>query len=157
MIVSRATSLMLLCLVLVGGCSSSRLLMPTPHLYTDGKAKLFGELVPELTRTQVELIYVTDRAPEADETGKLHYGFRRSGSISVGTTVVDLGENFTWAQLVKASLTNSRLGKFPLKLISTNEFARLPPTPMPYDIIDGKVVEVPEVVAEHDKNIARIR
>ncbi len=157
MIVSRATSLMLLCLVLVGGCSSSRLLMPTPHLYTDGNAKLFGELAPELTRTQVEIIYVTDRAPEVDETGKLHYGSRRSASIAVGTTIVDLGENLTWEQLVQASLIQSRIGKFPLKLISTDEFARLPPTPMPYEIIDGKVVEVPEVIAERDKNLARIR
>ena len=112
MIVSRITSLMMLYMVLVGGCTSARMLMPTPHLYTDGNAKLFGELAPELTRTQVEILYITDRAPEAGETGKLHYGFRRSGSIAVGTTVVDLGENFTWAQLVQASLNASRIIAF---------------------------------------------
>ena len=41
MMVSRIASLMMLCMVLVGGCTSARLLMPTPHLYTDGNAKLF--------------------------------------------------------------------------------------------------------------------
>ena len=157
MIVSRITSLMMLCVVLVGGCTNARMLMPTPHLYTDGNAKLFGELAPELTRTQVELLYITDRAPEADETGKLQYGFRRSDSIAVGTTVVDLGENLTWAQLVQASLTHSRIGTFPLRLVSTNEFARLPPTPTSYEIIDGHVVEAPEVIAARDKSLARIR
>ncbi len=69
--------------------------MPTPNIYVDEQAALFEALPEEYTSTQVELIYVTDRAPETDEAGNLHYGFGRSNSLAVGTTVVDLGQNGT--------------------------------------------------------------
>ena len=61
----------------------------------------------------------------------------RSPSISVGTTVVDLGQEFTWQQLVEASRTRTRIGKYEVKLVSINEFTLLPPTPTPYQIVDG--------------------
>ena len=157
MLVTRLCSLLILYLIFFVGCSSQRLLMPTPHIYADGNAKLFGQLVPEFNRTQVELLYITDRAPETTDSGELHYGFHRSDSIAVGTTVVDLGEDLTWEQLVEASVTKTRINAPALKLLATNEFARLPPTPTPYDIIDGKVVDDPKVVAARDATIARIR
>ncbi len=75
MISARTPLLFLACITLVAGCAESRQLMPTPSLYAEEKAPLFGELAPEFTSTQVELIYVTDRAPETDEGGNLTYGF----------------------------------------------------------------------------------
>ena len=96
MIPARSPLLFLACISLVAGCAESRQLMPTPSLYADENAPLFGELDPELTSTQVELIYVTDRAPETDEGGNLTYGFNRSNSLAIGTTIVDLGHNATW-------------------------------------------------------------
>ncbi len=138
MIPARNPLLFLACMTLVAGCAEGRQLMPTPSLYADEKAPLFGELASEFTSTQVELIYVTDRAPETDEAGNLTYGFNRSNSLAVGTTVVDLGQNASWDELVAASLTLSRFGKFELRTVSTTEFARLPPTPLPYQVIDGQ-------------------
>ena len=79
MISFRPTLPFILCLVLIGGCTETRTLMPTPNLYANGQTELFGELVPELTKTQIELIYVTDRAPEVGEAGELRYGFKLSG------------------------------------------------------------------------------
>jgi esterase/lipase superfamily enzyme len=131
--------------------------MPTPSLYADETAPLFGELAPDFTNTQVELIYVTDRAPETDEGGNLTYGFNRSNSLAAGTTIVDLGQNATWDELVAASLTLTRFGKFELRTVSTTEFARLPPTPIPYQVIDGQVVEDPDAVAARDAGIDRMR
>ena len=157
MISARNPLLFLACITLVSGCAESRQLMPTPSLYADEKAPLFGELVPEFTSTKVELMYVTDRAPEMDEEGNLTYGFNRSNSLAVGTTVVDLGQNATWDELVAASLTLTRFGKFELRTVSTTEFTRLPPTPMPYQVIDGQVVEDPDAVAARDASIARMR
>jgi esterase/lipase superfamily enzyme len=145
------------CVISVAGCAESRKLMPTPNLYADETAPLFGELAPEFTSTEVELIYVTDRAPETDEAGNLTYGFNRSSSLAVGTTVVDLGQNVSWEELVTASLTPERLGEFELRTVSTTEFASLPPTPLPYQVIDGKVVEDADVVAELDAGLARLR
>ena len=60
--------------LLVMGCAESRKLMPTPNLYVADGTKLYGELPAEFTFTKVELLYVTDRVPEKDADGNLHYG-----------------------------------------------------------------------------------
>jgi len=143
--------------LLIAGCAESRQLMPTPNLYVNETATLFEALPQEYASTLVELIYVTDRAPETDEAGNLRYGYKRSNSLAVGTTVVDLGQNSTWENLVEASRTHTRFGEFELRLVSINEFARLPPTPMPYQVIDGKIVQDPEAVAARDASVARVQ
>ncbi len=143
--------------LLIAGCAESRQLMPTPNLYVNETATLFEALPQEYASTLVELIYVTDRAPETDEAGNLRYGYKRSNSLAVGTTVVDLGQNATWENLVEASRTHTRFGEFELRLVSINEFARLPPTPMPYQVIDGKIVQDPEAVAARDASVARVQ
>jgi esterase/lipase superfamily enzyme len=131
--------------------------MPTPNLYTDKKAALFEALPQEYASPLVELIYVTDRAPETDEAGNLRYGYNRSNSLAVGTTVVNLGQNATWEDLVEASRTHTRFGEFELRLVSIEEFTRLPPTPVPYKVIDGTVVEDPEAVAAIEAGIALVQ
>ena len=47
MISARNPLLFLACIVLVAGCAESRQLMPTPSLYANEEAPLFGELAPE--------------------------------------------------------------------------------------------------------------
>jgi len=147
----------LACVLLIAGCAESRKLMPTPNLYTDETATLFKALPEEYTSPLVELIYVTDRAPETDEAGNLRYGYNRSNSVSVGTTIVNLGQNATWEELVEASRTRTRFGKFELALVSIEEFTRLPPTPVPYKVIDGEVVEDPEAVAALEASVALVQ
>ncbi len=153
----RASGSLLACAMLIVGCAESRQLMPTPNVYTDEKTTLFEALPQEYTSTQVELIYVTDRAPETDEAGNLHYGFGRSNSLAIGTTVVDLGQNMAWEDLVEASRTHTRFGDYELHLVSINEFTRLPPTPIPYQVIDGEIVEDPEAVAARDASVAVLK
>ena len=157
MMSARFHGSVLACVLLIAGCAESRQLMPTPNLYTDETATLFEALPEEYTSPLVELIYVTDRAPETDEAGNLRYGYKRSNSLAVGTTVVDLGQNATWEELVEASRTHTRFGEFELRLVSVNEFARLPPTPIPYQVIDGEIIEDPEVVAARDAGVARLQ
>ena len=147
----------LACVLLIAGCAESRKLMPTPNLYTDETATLFEALPEEYTSPLVELIYVTDRVPETDEAGNLRYGYNRSNSVSVGTTIVNLGQNATWEELVEASRTRTRFGKFELALVSIEEFTRLPPTPVPYKVIDGEVVEDPEAVAALEASVALVQ
>jgi esterase/lipase superfamily enzyme len=143
--------------LLIAGCAESRQLMPTPSLYTDEAVTLFEALPEEYTSPLVELIYATDRVPETDEAGNLHYGYGRSNSLAVGTTVVNLGQNATWEDLVEASRTHTRIGDFEMRLVSIDEFARLPSTPIPYQVIDGEIVEDPEAVAALDASIARLQ
>ncbi len=131
MMSTRCHGPVLACVLLIAGCAESRKLMPTPNLYTDGNRTLFEALPQEDASTLVELIYVTDRAPETDEAGSLRYGYNRSTSLAVGTTVVDLGRNATWEELVEASRTHTRLSDFEMRLVSIVEFELLPPTPIP--------------------------
>ncbi len=147
----------LICVLLIAGCAESRQLMPTPNLYTDEYATLFEALPQEYASTLVELIYVTDRVPETDEAGNLRYGYGRSNSLAVGTTVVDLGQNATWEDLVEASRTQTRVSDFELRLVSIDEFTRMPPTPVPYELIDGKVFEDREIAAARDASAARMK
>ncbi|MFQ5983177.1 MAG: alpha/beta hydrolase [Woeseiaceae bacterium] len=157
MMSARFHGLFVACIFLISGCAETRKLMPTPNLYTDERATLFEALPEEYTSPLVELIYVTDRAPETDEAGNLRYGYNRSNSLAVGTTVVNLGQNATWEELVEASRTHTRFGKFELALVSIEEFTRLPPTPVPYKVIDGEVVEDPEVVAAIEASVALLQ
>ena len=154
---ARTYGSILLYVLLIAGCAESRLLMPTPNLYTDEKATLFDALPEEYASTLVELIYVTDRGPETDEDGNLRYGYGRSNSLAAGTTVVDLGRNATWENLAEASRTQSRIKGFELNLVSIDEFTRMPPTPTPYELIDGKVFEDHEIVAARDAAGARMK
>jgi esterase/lipase superfamily enzyme len=156
MMSTRVHGPILASVLLIAACAESRELMPTPNLYADDKATLFEALPEEYASPLVELIYVTDRAPETDEAGNLYYGYNRSNSLAVGTTVVNLGRNESWEELVEASRTNTRFGDFELRLVSIDEFGRLPPTPTPYEVIDGKVVEDPETVAALDATVARL-
>jgi esterase/lipase superfamily enzyme len=157
MMSARVHGSILVCVLLIAGCAESRQLMPTPSLYTDEAVTLFEALPEEYTSPLVELIYATDRVPETDEAGNLHYGYGRSNSLAVGTTVVNLGQNATWEDLVEASRTHTRTGDFEMRLVSIDEFARLPSTPIPYQVIDGEIVEDPEAVAALDASIARLQ
>jgi esterase/lipase superfamily enzyme len=157
MMSARVHGPILACVLLIAGCAESRQLMPTPNLYTDDKVALFEALPQEYASPLVELIYVTDRAPETDKDGNLRYGYNRSNSLAIGTTVVNLGHNVTWEDLVEASRTHTRIGGFELRLVSIDEFARLPPTPTPYKVIESKVVEDPEVVKVRKAQAARLR
>ncbi len=87
MMFARVHGPILACVLLIAGCAESRQLMPTPNLYTDETTTLFEALPEEYTSPLVELIYVTDRAPETDEAGNLRYGYGRSNSLAVGAAL----------------------------------------------------------------------
>ena len=123
--------------------------MPTPNTYVgDEDHEVYTGLPDELKRTEVPLFYVTDRAPERDENGKLEYGYERSASLAFGSTVVDLGEDISWEQLLVASRSGKRLKAVPMKVREMTEIGRGPNAPIPYVEIDGVIVEDAEYVAK---------
>ena len=86
--------------------------------------------------------------PEQDENGNLKYGYMRSTSLAFGSTVVDLGEDITWEQLLEASRTDKRLDDVKMEVRELNEIVRGPNAPIPYTEVDGKIVEDPEFLAQ---------
>ena len=98
----------------------------------------------------MRLFYITDRAPEQDEQGNLLYGYGRSSSVAFGTVIVDLGEDLTWEDLLLASRLQKRLKPVELKVRQVTEVLRGPDTPVPFAMVDGKIVEQPEESAERE-------
>jgi esterase/lipase superfamily enzyme len=123
-------------------------LMPTPNVEVNSQYDVYADLHPDLKSIEVPLFYITDRKPERGENGNLEYGYGRSPSLAFGTTVVDLGEDISWEDLVQASRTQQRLKKIPLKRSELVELIRGPNGPIPYKLIDGEIVEDAEYLAE---------
>jgi esterase/lipase superfamily enzyme len=143
--------------LLMTGCSTARLMMPTPNVYLDAGRDYYANLAPELQDTEVSLFYITDRAPEQDEGGRLRYGYQRSTSLAFGTAIVDLGVDITWDELLEASRMQRRLKPVKLKLRDVKEVIRGPDTPLPFKEVEGQLVEEPGSVAKRKKGYEAFR
>ena len=137
--------------LLIWGCGGARLMMPTPNVHLNPESDLFQGLNEELKSTEVQLFYITDRMPEKTDKGLLSYGYGRSSSLAFGTTLVDLGRDITWEELLEASRLSKRLKPVKLSLRDVTELVRSPDTPLPYTLIDGEVVEDPTRLAQNKK------
>jgi len=133
----------ILLLALAGCATELRVMMATPTLYLTPERDVYADLAAPLKQTEVRLSYITDRKPETDENGKLRYGSGRSLSVGFGTAVVDLGTEISWAELLTASRTRHRLDPVQLELRDVTEIVRGPDTPVPYTLVDGKIVLAP--------------
>ena len=144
-------------IVLLSGCGGPRIMMPTPNVYLDKNYQLYENLDAPLKSTEVRVFYVTDRAPELNENGAIHYGSGRSSSMAFGTTIVNLGADMTWKDLVKASRSRIRLNSVKLERGPIHELVRTPPTPLPYDWVDDKIVVDPDMAAELEKAVGAFK
>ena len=132
-------------------------MMPTPNVHLNQQHNYFGELEPELKSSEVPLFYVTDRGPERDNAGNLHYGHQRSASLAFGKAVVDLGSDLSWEGLLEASRTQRRLKQVKLELRSVEEIVRGPDVPLPFRQIGNRIVEDPVLLAQRDKSMQAFR
>ena len=128
---------LLLCVVLMFvGCSPVPKLMPTPNIYADGGSYPQSDVPPELQNTEIDLLFVTDRAPETSTEGELRYGTRRSASVGFGSAIVEIGNGLTWQQLVELSETSKRTSSTAIRVNSVSELGRFPPTPHLDEIVE---------------------
>ncbi|MBK1723203.1 hypothetical protein CKO23_13245 [Thiocystis violacea] len=138
-------------LVMAGCASSARSLMPTPSIYAaHPESAPFGEVAADLRRTNVDLLYVTDRLPDLAKEAVLPYGEVRSRSIGFGSAIVEMTPVADWATLERQSLLAQRTQDIHLELGAVKELGRFPTEP--YDIertAAGKTVRTPGVVARH--------
>jgi esterase/lipase superfamily enzyme len=116
--------------------------MPAPNLYTQpGAPPLFNNLPESLKTSRAELVYVTDRKPEQDESGNLIYGYGRSQSIAFGTVTVAIEPDSSWAELERASLDPDRGKDLTLRVVNIEEQHRFPRTPLPA-VVTGNSIEI---------------
>jgi esterase/lipase superfamily enzyme len=117
-------------LLAASGCGTARtLLMPTPNLYAEGLDNPFVGVPVELQNNKVDVMYMTDRAPEGGPPEWRTYGYQRSRSIGFGLAEVRIGDDVSWADLVKASLARYRIGALALGVSRVMELGRFAETP----------------------------
>ena len=133
--------------------------MPTPYLYTTARQPLFKNLAPELATPSLDVLYVTDRAPEDDSSGARRYGYERSASAAYGRARLEVGGDMSWAELVDYSTTPSpSLGRPRVRLDSVTELGRFPATPYLFRVdVPGRLELDPEVTAEREKALDEAR
>ena len=127
------------------GCATGHPLMPTPNLYTRGGGYPESQVAAAARSTRVELLYVTDRAPETVD-GALAYGAVRSASSAFGAVTVEIGDEISWEDLVEVSGTKKRARNPDVHVRSVTELGRFPATPRPFTVEGGDTVEDPEVL-----------
>src|SRR5271155_3517301 len=129
---------------LLGACSPDDALAPTPSIYAEATA-LVENSRPSSGGDDLSLVYVTDRAPEADPTpGALPYGAGRSPFMSFGTIDVAITPS-----------TPSDAGK--LKLGAPKELGRFPEGPYTTEATPKGVRRAPDVIAAHESAVAQLQ
>ncbi len=143
--------------LLLVGCSSAPKLMPTPNIYADGGSYPESNVPPGLKSNKVDLLFVTDRAPETTADGTLKYGIVRSASVGFGSAIVEIGNDLSWQELVEMSEAPSRSISPSVRVTSRNELGRFPSTPHAFLVVDGEVRDDPRVQTEYDRVASQFR
>jgi esterase/lipase superfamily enzyme len=134
----------------VAGCATTYPLMPTPALYTGAQAKpLFTEAPAAVRTPPLDLLYVTDRAPQTKPDEPDPYTEERSREMAFGSTTVEFGDHITWDALVQQSLLVSRPAALDLTLGPTKELGRYPRIPYAVATTPAGITRAPAVVDAH--------
>ena len=114
---------------LLAGCTTPpRTLMPTPVLYQGpvGEA-MFERTVASRRHPPVDLLYITDRAPQTDPESVLPYGEARARRIAFGSAEVRMSADLDWPTLE----AESRLATRDREIEIGNRTTRPPPPEKP--------------------------
>jgi len=125
--------------------------MPTPVLYQEPSTISVIEQPEELlaASTDVDLLYITDRAPETDSKSTLPYGQTRSKSIAFGSARVDIGPDVPWDTLERESRRAERTRELELSLGEVREMGRFPEEPYGLDMRVSGVYRDAAVMRQH--------
>ncbi|WP_295399910.1 alpha/beta hydrolase [uncultured Thiocystis sp.] len=121
----------LLTVVLLGGCAASgRPLMPTPLLYQlPGGQTVFDPSSQGRLNPDVDLLFITDRAPETVPESTQPYGQERARQIRFGTAQVRLVPALDWETLRAQSQLAERTQTIDLELGPVRELGAFPEEP----------------------------
>ena len=134
---------LLLAATALGGCASRvRELMPTPAMSNLASAtSIFRQVPPARQVPDVDLLYITDRAPDPTAAPGPPYGQARARSMGFGSAVVKLEPTLAWNELVEESLRHPRRQTIALAMGPIHELGRYPIEPYHLQVIPGGGVE----------------
>src|SRR5262249_19885418 len=140
------------CIIAVAavGCAKQQL-MPTPNMYAKSSVDPFAKVTPTLQTSDIDVLFVTDRAETQDKNGKSDFGYGRSRSLAFGSYIVGVGENVSWTDLVADSRTQSRKHSLPLSRKEIRVLGRLDETPTPMVMINGVPQEDPAAKEQREQ------
>lgn len=127
----RLIVLAVISLLAVGCASKPRQLMPTPVVYQQPGGEPVVTLPAEVrsASTDVDLLYLTDRAPQADPESDLPYGQDRAKRIEFGSARVEIGPDVTWPALERESRLAERTRDLDLSLGRVQRLGAFPEEP----------------------------
>ncbi len=134
-------------LALLSACSPTEgLLTPTPTNFAAPQDRApVNSAQPIYTSNDLNLLYVTDRAPTTDpQTNALSYGSERSYTMSFGSIDVRVEPD-----------SNGSMGE--MKLAEIKEIGRFPEVPYPAEITSAGYRRAPDVVAAHEEAVASLQ
>lgn len=105
-------------------------LMPAPDVYSDKGITPFTDTTNIADAPYHGMLYATDRAPadpgKSKDPDEKYYANERGHLLRLGIADIELGEgDITWEEARRISLAKNRTGKFPLKVVGTEEFGIL--------------------------------
>ena len=123
--------MLLFAVVVLGGCASEgKMLMPAPAIdHWPGTRMVFDQVPPERRRSAIDLLYITDRAPDTTAESDAAYGDGRSKSLAFGSAMVELVPQLDWEALQRESLNDTRSVDIKLELGQVRELGRYPNEP----------------------------
>ncbi len=103
------------CLFLLVGCYTGRSFVVAPNVFHHTNPELvFGNVPPDFQKSEMEVLYVTDRVATIEKEG-LKYGPGRAKRVAFGTAIVRLDPMPTWRELVEDSVRPDRAKNYELK------------------------------------------
>jgi esterase/lipase superfamily enzyme len=141
-----------LAVLLIGGCATgARPLMPTPALYQLPGGQAVFDLPPESRLSpDLDLLFITDRAPQTDPERTLPYGEERARQIAFGSAQVRVVPGLDWETLREQSRLAERTREVNLELGEVQELGVFPEEP--YQVsrgAGGMVLRDREQLARH--------
>lgn len=149
----------LLLFVLLAGCSTPpRTLMPTPLLYRGAEgAALFPNTVDSRRQSPVDLLYITNRAPETDPESDLPYGEERGRRLVFGSAQVRMPPELDWASLEADSRTGERQTEIVLSLGEVQQLGAFPQEPYALERQGDRVYRQEAVMTAHNQATEQLR
>lgn len=148
-----------LCVTMLVGCATKvRELMPTPALFHLPTAQtIFEEVPPERRTDYVDLLYVTDRAPDTSPDAELPYGQERARTTRFGSAQIVLRPSMTWDELRFHSLADPRDRRIGMELGAVDELGRYPEGPYHIERTGTGVRRDPAVMDAHRRTDAALQ
>lgn len=135
-------------IVALVSCSEQAFLAQTPNVLLPEAEYPDAGLPASLKTTRPTIYYVTDREPSSDASAKVPYTHERSASMALGRQQLQFGEGLDYGELRLQSVLR-RSERIPVKLVSSDELVRFPPTPIPLVNSGGRKVPDPIIAASY--------